>query len=293
MSKQPNTIPADHLGFLATTIGAVVTLMACNGPVPMGNGGGEGGSPGSSESDQGGGGSRSPIISSIPSATGGSGGSSSGTPCKNELQVVFRDFRGWEDASGPRHSDFQGVPMVSDKGIPDPQLGGDQKPVYAHGETATKTVANADSFSQWYRDTDGVNQRIEATLPLTSSATDASLKIYDSSSFFPLDGQGWGNQGQTHNFSFTTEIHTIFAYKGGESFTFKGDDDVFVYLDNKLVIDLGGVHNVLTGTVKMDDQGLTKDKTYALDIFHAERHTSKSNFRMETRFECLTSIIIP
>jgi fibro-slime domain-containing protein len=290
MTRQPKIIPLDRLGFLAAGLGAALTLMACSGPVPMGTNG-EGGAAGSDDSDQGG--ARSPIISSIPTAAGGNGGSSSGTACKNELQVVFRDFRGWEDASGPRHSDFQGVPMVGDKGLVDPQLGSDQKPIYAHGSTASKTVANADSFSQWYRDTEGVNQRVEATLPLTSSATDTSLKIYDSANFFPLDGKGWGNQGQTHNFSFTTEIHTVFAYKGGESFTFKGDDDVFVYLDNKLVIDLGGVHNVLTGTVKMDDQGLTKDQTYALDIFHAERHTSKSNFRMETRFECLTSIIIP
>lgn len=289
MTRQPRRIPRDRVALFAAGLGAAVTLMACSGPVPMGTG--EGGSPGPGESDQGGAGS--PIISSIPGAAGSSGSSSSGTQCKNELQVVFRDFRGWEDATGPRHSDFQGVPMVSDKGLVDPQLGSDQKPSYAKGSTASRTVANADSFSQWYRDTEGVNQRVEATLALTSAASDTSLKIYDSASFFPLDGQGWGNQGQAHNFSFTTEIHTIFAYKGGESFTFKGDDDVFVYLDNKLVIDLGGVHNVLTGTVKMDDQGLTKDQTYALDIFHAERHTSKSNFRMETRFECLRSIVIP
>ncbi len=43
----------------------------------------------------------------------------------------------------------------------------------------------------------------------------------------------------------------------------------------------------------MDNQGLEKGKTYSLDFFHAERHVTKSNFHMETRFECLRSVIIP
>jgi fibro-slime domain-containing protein len=66
---------------------------------------------------------------------------------------------------------------------------------------------------------------------------------------------------------------------------------VFVFVDNKQVIDLGGIHSALSGSVSMDSLGLTKGQTYKMDIFHAERHVTQSNFHMETRFDCLVSYI--
>jgi fibro-slime domain-containing protein len=158
-------------------------------------------------------------------------------------------------------------------------------------------VTSADTFSQWYRDVDGVNMRFPIPLQLTPDPNDPTSLTYNNQTYFPIDNQGWGNQGQTHNYSFTTEIHTTFTYKGGETFTFIGDDDVFVYVNNQQVIDLGGIHSAETGTVNFDQQaatlGITKGQTYNMDIFHAERHITESHFRMETKFECLTSYIIP
>jgi fibro-slime domain-containing protein len=85
-----------------------------------------------------------------------------------------------------------------------------------------------------------------------------------------------------HIHHFTTEIHTVFTYMGGESFTFTGDDDVWVFINKKLVIDIGGVHGNSPGSVNLDNLGLTMGINYPLDVFHAERHTTQSNFRIDT-----------
>jgi len=100
------------------------------------------------------------------------------------------------------------------------------------------------------------------------------------------DGAGFGNEGNAHNYHFTTEIHTQFKYGGGEKFSFTGDDDVWVFINGKLAIDLGGVHQAEDASVDIDasakELGLVLGQVYPFDMFQNERHTSESNFRADT-----------
>jgi fibro-slime domain-containing protein len=108
---------------------------------------------------------------------------------------------------------------------------------------------------------------------------------YNNGSFFQLDNRGFGNQpsGQRtpHNFGFTMELHTKFIFKTGMNLTFAGDDDCWVFINGKKVVDLGGRHSTLQSSINLDTMsGFEVGKEYPLDFFYAERHTTGSDIRI-------------
>jgi fibro-slime domain-containing protein len=187
--------------------------------------------------------------------------------------------------------DFQNF-LGDDRGIVKTTLGGDGTPVYA-GSPNTPTTSGAANFYNWFHSVSGVNQAIPYAITLDETFAGSGIYKYSNNSFFPIDNQGFGNQGEPHNFAFTYQIHTAFTYQSGQTFSFTGDDDVFVFINNQLVVDLGGVHPAETGAVNLDTLGLTVGNNYSFDIFFAERHTVASDFAMETSIELQSTVPEP
>jgi fibro-slime domain-containing protein len=220
---------------------------------------------------------------------------------------VVRDFKNVADDNNTGHPDFNaflGGPPTT--GLVNKALGTDRKPVYAGncgagtsiftpGCPAGQMVTTQANFDQWYRYAPGINKPFLVYLEFVPNN---GVYTFDSEFYFPLDGAGWGNNatgddGKSHNFGFTTELHLAFTYKGGETFTFDGDDDVWAFIDQQLAVDIGGVHGAVTGSVMLDSLGLTKGSSYALDIFNAERHPTGSHFRVDTNLSFTSCGSVP
>ncbi len=208
--------------------------------------------------------------------------------CTPILTAVVRDF---SDA----HPDFHhsgedgkaGADLVT--GMVRVDLGEDDKP------RAGDNDFYSDHLDEWYVTDSAVNKEFTTTIELSDVGD--GVWSYNNDAFFPLGpDQGFGhenltdNSGTPQNFLFTTELRLIFMYKEGQRFKFKGDDDLWVFINRKLAIDLGGIHSEQELEVDIDAHaakyGMTPNQQYTMHIFHAERNPTESHFRIDTDIEC-------
>ena len=177
---------------------------------------------------------------------------------------------------------FEGAITGLRTGAVETTLTGSVPTLSASGATHISN-SGAGAFDNWYSN---ITNTTTYGLTLVETSPGSGIYAYSSNSFFPIDGQLLGNQGNPHNYHFTYAIAASFGYikDAGQTFEFTGDDDVWVFFDNLLGIDLGGVHGAANQAVNLDTlfNGTRESGNYPFNFFFAERHTSGSNLMITT-----------
>lgn len=148
-------------------------------------------------------------------------------------------------------------------------------------------IQSATTFAQWFRDVLGVNMSRSWSIRLDRQSD--GMYVFDTANFNPIDYQLLGNGPDEHNFYFTYEIVCSFTSAPGQFISFTGDDDCWIFVDNRLAIDHGGIASNRRQCFTLDRLGLTTGQQYELRFFFAERCQPQSQFRIETNIGDLRS----
>ncbi len=247
------------------------------------------------------------------------------------LSVMMFDWYDGSERGGRNGYEARGVPRRGEgtnedfgadgctltKGMVEPVLGSNGVPVRV--QELPSSCTNATHLDYWFLP-DVINTDASGKKYTNATCRDLELELTDDGfwlgqrddgspegGLFFLDDFRWldeegtvenvnydslsGNKGY-HNFGFTMKIQAKFEYVPGQYFEFNGDDDVWVFINNRLVVDIGGQHTKASGAVDLDTLGLTEGETYPFHIFYAERKQTQSNFMMRTSIDLRTEASI-
>lgn len=185
-----------------------------------------------------------------------------------------------------------------EKGMASYELSEEKFPVLSAGKlTSNRGLGNAE---RWFTAVEGKSASFLGTLGLKYEKEGTDFYFYREE-FYPLDevkfseGDSVNRDGHNHLFTMSFAVPFTVLAGGSEKFEITADDDTFVYVGDKLAIDMGGIHDKVTGSFVIHDDGevyagvddeelaytgirLDEGAGSMVRIFHADRDADDSTF---------------
>jgi fibro-slime domain-containing protein len=207
--------------------------------------------------------------------------------------VSNRQFE-WSDC-GYYNSEVE-AGMVSSK-LDDQYL-----PVATGGSLLENRGVNSENFKRWFNQVEGKSKSYAGTMNLSYNSETGSFE-YKSENYYPLDditmkSDEFGNRAHNHLFTLNLGVPFQALLNGREKFVISADDDTWVFVGDTLVLDMGGVHDTISGNFIINEDGevyasvngedlaftgvkLKSGESSIVRIFHADRNGISSEFNLD------------
>ena len=178
---------------------------------------------------------------------------------------------------GERHDEIEA-------GLVEWELNDSYLPVAVGGDLTTNRGVKGENFARWFRNVEGLSESKGGEIELVS---EGDVLSFESTDFNPVSGL----------FTMTFGLPFMVVADGSEEFEITADDDTFVFVNGKLVIDMGGIHSATTGRFRINEKAevyagveneslaytgvnLKSGEAGVVRVFHANRDSKNSVFKL-------------
>ena len=207
-------------------------------------------------------------------------------------ELYARQFE-WESC-GYFHKEIE-------SGLVEYELGEDHLPIFVSGSlTPNRGLADA---KRWFEAVEGKSASYIGAIKMEYQQNGASF-FFTRDEFYPLDdakfseGDIVNKDGHNHLFTMNFAVPFTVLNSGSEMFEIEADDDTFVFVNDKLAIDMGGIHDPIYSRFVIKENGeiytgigaeelafsgikLERGAGSMIRIFHADRDANESIFNVK------------